>query len=309
MDAGAREVQGTINGYGERTGNCNLIPVIANLTLKKGFKTIASENLALLGPVSSTVAELVNMPLNPQAAYVGSKAFAHKAGVHTSAISRRSDAYEHINTKLVGNKTRFAVSEMAGRSAIEIKAHELGLSLDEKEISEVLSKLKKLEYNGYHFEVADASLELLMRKATGWKQEFFKVANYELVVNENSARVGAFESSVSLTTNVKIEIEIRGKSYCEFAQGNGPVNALDNALRQAVESQYPVLKDVQLLDYKVRILNSETATRAITRVLIDSSNGTESWTTIGVSENIIEASWQALCDSLVIGLLRSGASH
>ena len=309
VDAGAREVQGTINGYGERTGNCNLIPVIANLTLKKGFKTIDSENLALLGPVSSTVAELVNMPLNPQAAYVGSKAFAHKAGVHTSAISRRSDAYEHIEPKLVGNKTRFAVSEMAGRTAIEIKAHELGLSLSEIEISQVLDTLKKLEYDGYHFEVADASLELLMRKATGWKQEFFDVANYELVVTENNAQVGAFEPSLSQTTKAKIEIKIGAKSYCKFAQGNGPVNALDNALRQAVESQYPVLKDVHLLDYKVRILNSETATRAITRVLIDSSNGSESWTTIGVSENIIEASWQALCDSLIIGLLRSGISH
>jgi 2-isopropylmalate synthase len=249
------------------------------------------------------------MPLNPQAAYVGSKAFAHKAGVHTSAISRRSDAYEHIEPERVGNKTRFAVSEMAGRTAIDIKAHELGLQLDDIEISEIVDSLKKLEYDGYHFEVADASLELLMRQAAGWKQDFFKVINYEIVVDESEAKVGAFKSSETLTTKAKIEIEINGTQYCEFSFGNGPVNALDNALRQAVESQYPGLRDVHLLDYKVRILDSDRATGAITRVLIDSSNGHESWTTIGVSENIIEASWQALCDSLVIGLLRLGSGH
>ena len=309
VNAGAREVQGTINGYGERTGNCNLVPVIANLSLKKGIKTIESENIALLAPISLSVAELVNMPLNPQAAYVGSKAFAHKAGVHTSAISRRSDAYKHIEPERVGNKTRFAVSEMAGRTAIDIKAHELGLQLDDIEISEIVDSLKKLEYDGYHFEVADASLELLMRQAAGWKQDFFKVINYEIVVDESEAKVGAFKSSETLTTKAKIEIEINGTQYCEFSFGNGPVNALDNALRQAVESQYPGLRDVHLLDYKVRILDSDRATGAITRVLIDSSNGHESWTTIGVSENIIEASWQALCDSLVIGLLRLGSGH
>jgi len=309
IKAGAREVQGTINGYGERTGNCNLVPVIANLSLKKGIETIPPENVALLSTVASSVAELVNMPLNPQAAYVGSKAFAHKAGVHTSAISRRSDAYEHIEPEKVGNKTRFAVSEMAGRTAIEIKAHELGLNLDEIEINDVVESLKQLEYDGYHFEVADASLELLMRQAAGWKQQFFKVDNYEIAVEESDAKVNAFESSKTLKTKATVRIEIGDQLRVESAFGNGPVNALDKALRQAVESQYPAIRDMHLLDYKVRILNSDKATGAITRVLIDTTNGTESWTTIGVSENIIEASWQALCDAVVIGLLRAGALH
>ncbi len=309
VDAGAKEVQGTINGYGERTGNCNLVPVIANLSLKKGIRTIDPKNIALLAPIASNVAELVNMPLNPQAAFVGSKAFTHKAGVHTSAISRRSDAYEHIDPEKVGNRTRFAVSEMAGRTAIEIKARELGVVLEEVEVIDVVDKLKKLEYNGYHFEVADASLELLIRQATGWKQNFFNVETFEVVVDERNAKVGAFQSSLSLKTKAKIEIEIAGKKYSESAFGNGPVNALDNALRQAIESQYPTIKDVHLLDYKVRILDSDKATGAVTRVLIDSTNGRESWSTLGVSENIIEASWQALCDSMVIGLLRSDISY
>lgn len=303
--AGAREVQGTINGYGERTGNCNLIPVIANLSLKMGYETIDHENLSLLSPVAVAVAELVNMPLNPQAAYVGTKAFTHKAGVHTSALARRSDAYEHLEPSVVGNKTRFAVSEMAGRTAVEIKAHELGLELDAIAIADIVDKLKALEYAGYHFEVADASLELLMRQAAGWKQEWFQVQSYEIVVNEQDGKVGQFEKSDSMSTTATIVISVKGKTYTETAQGNGPVNALDKALRQAIESLYPQLKKIQLLDYKVRILDSDKATGAITRVLIDTTNGLETWTTIGVSDNIIEASWQALSDSILIGLLRA----
>lgn len=303
--AGAREVQGTINGYGERTGNCNLIPVIANLSLKMGYETIPRENLSQLSPVASTVAELVNMPLNPQAAYVGSKAFTHKAGVHTSALSRRSDAYEHLEPGIVGNKTRYAVSEMAGRTAVEIKAHELGIELDSISINEITDKLKELEYLGYHFEVADASLELLLRQAAGWTQNWFDVERFEIVVDEPSGEVGRFGTSSTLTTKANIVLNIDGKKYSESAYGNGPVNALDNALRQAIESHYPQLKRVHLLDYKVRILDSDKATGAITRVLIDTTNGLETWTTIGVSDNIIEASWQALSDALIVGLLRS----
>ncbi len=302
--AGAREVQGTINGYGERTGNCNLVPVIANLSLKMGYETVERENLSLLSPIASTIAELVNMPLNPQAAYVGSKAFTHKAGVHTSALSRRSDAYEHLEPATVGNKTRYAVSEMAGRTAVEIKAHELGIELDSLAIAEITEKLKSLEYGGYHFEVADASLELLMRQAAGWKQDWFDVDHFDIVVHESAGDVGRFEKSVTLSTTATIALKAKGISYTETAQGNGPVNALDNALRQAIEPLYPQLKNVKLLDYKVRILDSDSATGAITRVLIDMTNGSEVWTTIGVSDNIIEASWQALTDGIIIGLLR-----
>lgn len=304
--AGAREVQGTINGYGERTGNCNLVPVIANLSLKMGYETIDSENIVLLSPVASSVAELVNMPLNPQAAYVGSKAFTHKAGVHTSAISRRSDAYEHLKPSIVGNKTRFVVSEMAGRTAVEIKAHELGIDLDSIQISEITDKLKELEYRGYHFEVADASLELLLRQVSGWEQTWFNVENFDVKVNDEVRDLNRFENSNTLETTAKISIEVDGRKYVETATGNGPVNALDNALRQAIEQHYPQIKKIHLADYKVRILNSEKATGAMTRVLIDTTNGLETWTTIGVSENIIEASWQALSDAIVVGLLRAG---
>lgn len=305
VQAGAREVQGTINGYGERTGNCNLVPVIANLSLKMGCETINRENISLLSPVASSIAELVNMPLHPQAAYVGAKAFTHKAGVHTSAISRRSDAYEHIEPSIVGNKTRIAVSEMAGRKAVEIKAHELGIDLDSMQINQITQRLKELEYLGYHFEVADASLELLLRQTSGWQQNWFNVESFDVSVVDDISGLERFENSVSLKTTADISIEVHGKKYVESAKGNGPVNALDCALRQAIEQHYPQIKKVHLLDYKVRILNSEKNTGAMTRVLIDTTNGLETWTTIGVSENIIEASWQALSDAVVIGLLRA----
>ncbi len=295
---GAIQVQGTINGYGERTGNCNLTTIIPNLTLKMGVETIPRDRLERLTPVAHHVAELVNMALNPQAPYVGGSAFAHKAGLHMSAIAKRPDAYEHINPDTVGNGTRFVVSELAGRSTILLKAQELGLTLDGPQVNDVVDELKRLEHQGYHFEVADGSLELLMRRATGWEQPWFRVESFRVITDDHDTD----QLSGDFSTEATIKVHIGGERVVRTAEGNGPVNALDSALRSALGARYPALDRVHLTDYKVRVLDTEKGTGAVTRVLIDTTNGDRSWTTIGVSENIIEASWQALYDSLVYGL-------
>ena len=296
---GALQVQGTINGYGERTGNCNLITIIPNLTLKMGIETIPADRLERLTPVAHHVAELVNMVLNPQAAYVGASAFAHKAGLHVSAIAKRPDAYEHVPPDAVGNGTRFVVSELAGKSTLNLKAKELGLALDGPQVNDLVDTLKRMEHEGYHFEVADASLELLMRRATGWEQSWFEVESFRVITDDDEP--GAAPGGG--TTEATIKVHVDGRRTIATAEGNGPVNALDTALRQALGGRYPALDHVHLTDYKVRVLDTAKGTGAVTRVLVDSTNGDRSWTTIGVSENIIEASWQALLDSLVYGLL------
>ncbi len=306
VKAGAIQVQGTINGYGERTGNCDLVAVIANLTLKMGYNTIPEDRLSRLTPVSHHIAELVNLSLNSQQPYSGSSAFAHKAGLHTSAISRRPDAYEHVDPEIIGNGTRFVVSEMAGRSTLELKANDLGIDLDGKVLGDVVEVLKRLEYEGYHFEVADASLELLMRGASGWKQDFFEIESFQVDMNHVGSGSRAWnEIAVEVDTRAVIDLYIGGEKLVGIGDGNGPVNAIDTALRSVLTNSYPELEAISLVDYKVRVLNTEKGTGAITRVLLDSTNGETIWTTIGVSENIIEASWQALIDSIVYGLLHS----
>ena len=302
---GAMQVQGTINGYGERTGNCNLTTIIPNLTLKMGIETIPADRLDRLTPVAHHVAELVNMALNPQAPYVGESAFAHKAGLHVSAIAKRPDAYEHVPPDSVGNGTRFLVSELAGKSTILLKAKELGLELDGPQVNDVVDTLKTMEHEGYHFEVADASLELLMRTATGWAQDWFSVESFRVITDDRpGGRPGDVDGeSGGMATEATIKVHVGGERVVATAEGNGPVNALDGALRRALGSRYPGLDRVHLTDYKVRVLDTAKGTGAVTRVLIDSTNGDRTWTTIGVSENIIEASWQALYDSLVYGLL------
>ena len=302
--AGARHVQGTLNGLGERTGNCNLTTVIPNLQLKLGMQCLPDGRIERLTSVSHHVAEILNRPLNPQAPYVGGSAFAHKAGLHVSAIKRAKDAYEHVDPELVGNGTRFVVSEMAGRATIEIKAEELGLPMDGPAVNQVIDDLKRLEHEGYHFEAADASLELLMRRAAGWEQNFFRVESMRVITDELSAN-GAFTTEA--TVKVWLGEGASGQRFVETAEGNGPVNAIDTALRAALEGTFPHLAHVHLTDYKVRILDGATATGAITRVLIDFTNGERSWTTIGVSSNIIEASWRALEEGLVYGLLHAPA--
>ncbi len=299
--SGARHVQGTLNGLGERTGNTNLTTVIPNLQLKMGYECLPAGRIERLTAVSNHVAEVLNRPLNPQAPYVGASAFAHKAGLHVSAIARAKDAYEHVDPDLVGNGTRFVVSEMAGRATITMKAEELGLPMDGPAVNQVIDDLKRLEHEGYHFEAADASLELLMRRATGWEQPYFRVESMRVITDETMT--GAF--STEATVKVWVGPEGSATRHVFTAEGNGPVNAIDKALRAAVMQAYPQIARVHLTDYKVRILDGATATGAVTRVLIDASDGERTWTTIGVSPNIIEASWRALEESLVYGLLHA----
>jgi 2-isopropylmalate synthase len=297
VGAGATHVQGCVNGYGERAGNTDLSAAIPDLSLKLRVGTIPSDRLELITPVSHHIAELVNIAPNPQQPYVGSSVFAHKAGLHTSAIARRSDAYEHISPELVGNGTRFVVSEMAGRSTLALKANELGLELDSQAMASVLDSLKRLEYEGYHFEVADGSLELLLRGATGWEQDFFDLESYRVIADHGDTQ----------STEATVKVLVGNDRIVATAEGNGPVNALDGALRRAIGSRYPALAGLHLVDYRVRVLDTAKGTASVTRVLIDSTDGDRTWTTIGVSENIIAASWQALSDSIVYGLLRAGA--
>jgi 2-isopropylmalate synthase len=303
---GATQVQGTINGYGERTGNCNLTTIIPNLTLKMGYETIPRDRLERLTPVAHHVAELVNMPLNPQAAYVGHSAFAHKAGLHTSAIAKRPDAYEHVSPEVVGNGTRFVVSELAGKSTLGLKAKELGLELDGPQLADVVETLKRLEHEGYHFEVADGSLELLMRRATGWEPGWFRVESFRVITDDlGGVDTLTDKTGATVMTEATVKVHIGGRRVVATAEGNGPVNALDTALRTALDGNFPALERVHLTDYKVRVLDTNKGTGAATRVLIDSTDGNGTWTTIGVNENIIEASWQALLDSIHFGLLRA----
>jgi 2-isopropylmalate synthase len=306
---GATQVQGTINGYGERTGNCNLTAIIPNLSLKMGIETIPADRMDRLTPVAHHIAELVNMPLNPQAAYVGHSAFAHKAGLHMSAIAKRPDAYEHLSPDVVGNGTRFVVSELAGKSTLVLKAKELGLELDGPQLAEVVEQLKRLEHEGYHFEVADGSLELLMRRATGWEPDWFEVESFRVITDDRTGIETLTDATgATVTTEATVKVLRDGKRVIATAEGNGPVNALDRALRNALNGSFPALERVHLTDYKVRVLDTQKGTGAVTRVLIDSTDGNQTWTTIGVNENIIEASWQALLDSIQFGLLRASSA-
>ena len=295
--AGARHVQGTLNGLGERTGNANLTTIVPNLQLKLGHRCLPDDRLVRLTSVSHHVAELLNRAVNPQSPYVGSGAFAHKAGLHASAIARAKDAYEHVDPEAVGNGTRFVVSEMAGRATITMKAAELGLDMDGPAVNTVIDDLKRLEHEGYHFEAADASLELLMRRASGWEQDFFSVESMRVITDETAG--GEFG------TEATVKVWVGDQRHVHTAEGNGPVNAIDNALRLALGPAYPALGRVHLTDFKVRILDGAGATGAVTRVLLDATDGERDWTTIGVSANIIEASWRALEESIVYGLLHA----
>ncbi len=294
--AGATHVQGTVNGYGERTGNCDNTVLVPNLTLKMGIETVPRECLSRFTSVAHHVAELVNMPPQNQQPYVGASAFAHKAGLHTSAIARRPDSYEHVDPAAVGNSTRFLLGDLSGRASVELKAAELGIEIDKAAMSGVVDELKRLEHAGHHFEVADASLEMLLRRAAGQTFDFFNVESFKVLVERG--REAEFDTEATL------RIVVGGDRRVTVGEGDGPVNALDNAFRQAVRDDYPELDAVRLTDYKVRVLDADRGTEAVTRVLIDSTDGETTWTTIGVSENIIESSWLALRDSVIYALMR-----
>ena len=305
---GVGQVQGTVNGYGERTGNANLMTVIPDLTLKMGITTLPEGRLDRLTAVSRHVAELVNLPPHPADPYVGSSAFAHKGGLHTSALGKVGGAsYEHIDPADVGNRTRVLVSDLGGRAGMSMKAEEFGVDLDGRAAGELSERLKVLEAEGFVFEAADASLELLMRRSTGWEQDFFTVEGYRVSSYHREGAVAAGNSDLELSTEATVKLWIGDQRLASVGEGNGPVNALDAALRAALSDRYPAIAGIHLIDFKVRILDTSASTDAVTRVLIDSTNGNDTWTTIGVSSNIIEASWMALIDALIYGLLKSAA--
>jgi 2-isopropylmalate synthase len=300
---GATQVQGTVNGYGERTGNANLMTVIPNLTLKLGIATLPEGRLDRLTAVSRHVAELVNVPPLPADPFVGVSAFAHKGGLHTSALGRAGSAtYEHVDPALVGNHTRVLVSDLGGRAGMAMKARELGVELDDRAAGALSEDLKRLEAQGWLFEAADASLELLMRRAAGWDHEFFEVEAYRVSSYHREGPVTPADE-VEVTVEATVKLWVDGERIAAVGEGNGPVNALDKAVRAALGWRYPTLERIHLTDFKVRVLDGVSATGAVVRVLIDSTDGENVWTTVGVDTNVIEASWQALCDSLVYGLL------
>jgi 2-isopropylmalate synthase len=297
VEVGARHVQGTVNGIGERTGNANLISIIANLQLKLGFDCLSAEQLARLTETAHFVDELLNVASDRAQPYVGRNAFAHKGGMHVAGVSAESRLYEHVDPAVVGNERELVVSELAGRASMQEKVADLGLELDGETVTRVLARVKQLEHEGYQFEAADGSLELLLRRESGDYEPLFDLDSWRVVV-ESDASGGA-------TTQATIKIRVGGTTYERSATGNGPVNALDGALRSAIVEVYPHLSEIELVNYKVRILDAAKGTGAITRVLIDASDGTQVWGTIGVSENVIVASWQALVDSLECGMLPS----
>jgi 2-isopropylmalate synthase len=305
VQAGVTQVQGCINGYGERAGNTDLATAIPTLSLKLNIRTLPVDRLALLTPVAHHIAELVNISPDPQQPYVGTSAFAHKGGLHASAVARSADLYEHIEPHAVGNGTRVVVSEMAGRSTLAMKATELGLELDGEVLGRVLDELKRLEHEGYHFEVADGSLELLLRRAGGWTADYFMLESFRVITDHGATAEGSTSAPFGVMTEATVKVQVDDERIVATAEGNGPVNALDGALRGAIGGKFPALEHIHLTDYRVRVLDTGKGTGAVTRVLVDSTDGQRTWTTIGVSENIIEASWQALYDAVVFGLLHA----
>ena len=295
---GIDHIQGTMNGYGERCGNADLCSIIPNLVLKLGIDCVCKENLESLTRMSHFVSELANLSPDGHQSYVGKSAFAHKGGMHVSAISRDKRTYEHIDPELVGNKRRVLVSELAGRSNVlyKLKEKELGLEEDTLLSKKIIARVKELENQGYEFEGAEGSFELLVKKAKGRYKKLFDLEGFRVTVEKRD--------DGRLISEATVKLKLKGKIVHTVAEGNGPVNALDKALRKALKQEYPELSQMHLADYKVRILDARAGTRAKTRVLIESSDKEDRWGTVGVSPNIIEASWEALIDSIEYKLLK-----
>jgi 2-isopropylmalate synthase len=297
---GATHVQGAANGYGERCGNADLFAVIAGLELKREHELLPPGRLGALAATAREIAELANLPFDARQPYVGSSAFATKAGLHASAIARRPDAYSHVDPAMVGNRPHVLVSELAGRSNVLVKAAELGLDLtsDPALATAVLDEIKAAEHRGYAFEAADASFELLVQRVAGQAPAWFELEGYRVVI-EKSASTDRSEAIVRLVLGEQRVVAV--------GEGVGPVHALDQALRKALAELYPQLTDIHLVDYKVRILDGRAATSAVTRVMLTSADHEGEWTTVGVSDDIVTASWEALADGISYGLLRAGA--
>ncbi len=296
VDKGAVMVQGTINGYGERCGNADLCTIIPSLEIKLGKDCLGKGNLKHITSLSRFVSETANQIADNHQPFVGHNAFAHKGGMHASGVSKLPEAFEHIKPDLVGNTRKILISELSGKKSIILKARELGIDLeqDSETVGRILDTIQNLEHKGYQFEAADGSFELLVREAGGKKKQFFTLESFR-VLNEKT-------KDGSMLSEATVKIHIGEQRIIATAEGNGPVNALDGALRNAIQSCYPGLSSIELTDFKVRVLNQKQGTAAVVRVLIESSDGEKTWGTIGVSENIIEASWQALEDSIIYGL-------
>ncbi|MFN2107469.1 MAG: citramalate synthase [Candidatus Promineifilaceae bacterium] len=293
--AGATHVQGTINGYGERVANANLITIIPDLQLKMGLNSLSPENLQQLTELSRYVAEVANLTPDDHAPFVGASAFAHKGGIHVAAMLKNIESYQHIDPELVGNKQRSVVSELSGRGNIVDKARQFGLDTESLDVKRVLEEIKTLEARGFTFEGAEASVELMLRRTHPAYVPPFELIDFMVMVQQRRTR--------GLNAEATVKVRVGPKIMHTVAEGNGPVNALDAALRKALIDVYPQLSGVSLVDYKVRILDSENATAATTRVLIDTKSGSRRWSTVGASTNIIDASWLALVDSMEYALL------
>jgi 2-isopropylmalate synthase len=301
--AGARHVQGTMNGYGERCGNANLVSIIPALQLKMGHPVVSDAQLERLTETANFVADLANVALGAHAPYVGRSAFAHKGGLHVAAVEQAAQTFEHVDPVRVGNEQRVLISELSGKGAVLRKAQELGLQLsgDDERVASVLRRLKDREHRGYHYEAADASFDLLLRDEMSSREPLFRLESFRVLVEKREDGKAVCEAT--------IKIHLGDERLISTAEGNGPVNALDQALRQAIVSKYPHLADIELVNYKVRILDEAKGTGAVTRVLLDASDGEESWGSIGVSENVVEASWEALVDSIEYGMLRGAEAE
>ena len=291
-----------MNGYGERCGNANLVSIMPALQLKMGLRVVSDAQLERLTEAANFVADIANVALGAHAPYVGRSAFAHKGGLHVAAVEQAAQTFEHVDPASVGNEQRVLISELSGKGAVLRKAQELGLQLsgDDERVAAVLRRLKDREHRGYHYEAADASFDLLLRDEMAPHEPLFRLESFRVLVEKREDGRAVCEAT--------IKIHVGDERLISTAEGNGPVNALDSALRQAIVSKYPHLADIELVNYKVRILDEAKGTGAVTRVLLDASDGEESWGSIGVSENIVEASWEALVDSIEYGMLRGGAA-
>ncbi len=290
VEAGARLVQGTMNGFGERTGNANLVSILPALQLKMGYECVPAERLRSLTETSHFVDELCNVSPDPDRPYVGRNAFAHKGGMHVAGVQADARTFEHLDPELVGNSREVLISELSGRGSVLTRAEGAGITLDADAAQRAVDRLKEREHRGYHYEAADASFELLLRRESGDYEPLFRLEGFRVITEKRA--------DGKVDTEATIKIWVDGRRYVRTAEGNGPVNALDCALREALFELHPHLAEIDLVNYKVRIMDTNHGTGAVTRVLLDSSDGHESWGSIGVSENIIEASWEALVDSL-----------
>jgi 2-isopropylmalate synthase len=300
VQAGARLVQGTMNGYGERCGNADIASVVAGLQLKVGFDCIPPQRMDRLTESAHLVDEVLNRSPSPTQPYVGKSAFAHKGGMHVAGIVEDTRTFEHLDPGLVGNRRELVISELSGKGTVLERARTAGVSLDDATAQTICEEVKQLEHKGFAFEAADGSFDLLIQRAAGEYDYLFTLESFRVIVEKYAAD--------RVQTEATIKIWVDGDRYVRTAEGNGPVNALDKALRAAISEKYPHLRDIELVNFKVRILDESKGTGAVTRVLLDSSDGTDTWGSIGVSENVIEASWDALVDSLEAGML-PGRSH